>query len=256
MPGCCCCRRRCCWWRSRTIRSWPRSGIVFFIARRNGTEVFVGLDNYQAMFARPDLLEGAGQQFLVRARHRPDLDRAGAADGAVGQPQHARPRLPAACLFHADRAADDRGRQHLAVLLHAGLRPARSVARPVRPARLELARRSPHRDGLPDRDGDLEGGRLLHDLLSRSAAAAFARSRGGRGGGRRRPLVHLPAHYLSAADADHAVRRDQRGHQFLQAGRSPRHHDQGRSEQCQYAAAVLHLRSRLHVPGFRPTRRR
>ena len=57
------------------------------------------------------------------------------------------------------------------------------------PAGLELARRSPHRDGLPDRDGDLEGGRLLHDLLSRGPAAAFARSRGSRGGRGRRPLV-------------------------------------------------------------------
>ena len=33
--------------------------------------------------------------------------------------QDRRPRLPAPRLLHADRAADDRGRQHLAVLLHA-----------------------------------------------------------------------------------------------------------------------------------------
>ena len=119
-----------------------------------------------------DLLESADQQFLVCARHRPDLDRAGAADGALGQSQHARARVSAARLFHADRAADDRGGQHLAVLLHAGLWIARSVARTDGAAGLELARRSLDRDGLPDRHGDLEGGRLLHDLLSCSAAAA------------------------------------------------------------------------------------
>ena len=62
--------------------------------------------------------------------------------------------------------------------------------------------------------------------------------------------------HLSAADADHAVRGDQRGHQFVQAGRSSRHHDQGRSQQRQHVAAVLHLRSRLHVPGLQPMRRR
>ena len=45
---------------------------------------------------------------------------------------------------------------------------------------LELARRPLDRDGLPDRDGDLEGSRLLHDFLSRGTSAAFARSGGGR----------------------------------------------------------------------------
>ena len=190
---------------------------------------------------RSDFLAGAGQQFLVRARHHSDVDRAGPADGDLGQPQHAWTRLPASCLLHAHRAADDRGRQHLAVLLHAGLRPARPAARAVRPRGLELARRSRHRDGLPDRHGGLEGSRLLHDLLSRSPSAAVARSRGS--GVRRRcqPLVHVPADHLSAVDADHPVRGDQRGHQFVQAGRSPGHHDQGRSQQRKHVAALLHL---------------
>ena len=44
---------------------------------------------------------------------------AGAGDGAVGQRAHRRARLPAHGLLHAHRAADDRGGQHLAVLLHA-----------------------------------------------------------------------------------------------------------------------------------------
>ncbi len=41
---------------------------------------------------------------------------------------------------------------------------------------LELARRPLHRHGLLDRDGDLERGRLLHDLLSGRTSAALARS--------------------------------------------------------------------------------
>jgi hypothetical protein len=94
----------------------------------------------------------------------------------VGQPQHARTRLPSPCILHAHRAADDCGRQHLAVFLHAGLRTARPVARAVRPRGLELAWRSRHCHGLPDRHGGLEGSRLLHDLLSRGTSAAFARS--------------------------------------------------------------------------------
>ena len=47
-----------------------------------------------------------------------------------------------------------------------------------------------HRDGLPDRHGDLEGSRLLHDLLSRRPSAAFARSRGSGVRRGRQPLVH------------------------------------------------------------------
>ena len=69
--------------------------------------------------------------------------------------------------------------------------------------------------------------------------------------GGRRTLDHFPPHHLSAVDADHAVCRRQRGDQFLQAGRSPRHHDQGRSEQCKHTSALLHLRGRLHIPGLR-----
>src|SRR6185437_2611439 len=42
---------------------------------------------------------------------------------------------------------------------------------------------------------------------------------------------------------------DQRRDQLVQTGRPSRDHDQGRSEQCEYAALVLHLRSRLHLSG-------
>jgi sn-glycerol 3-phosphate transport system permease protein len=35
---------------SRIIRSWPPSGTSFFIPRRSGGELFVGFDNFRAMF--------------------------------------------------------------------------------------------------------------------------------------------------------------------------------------------------------------
>ena len=144
----------------------------FFIARRSGGELFVGFDNYRAMFEDAIFWKALTNNFWFALGTVPDLDGAGAADGALGQSQHARARVSAARLFHADRAADDRGGQYLAVLLHAGLWIARSVAWPDGVAGVELARRSLYRDGLPDCHGDLEGGRLLHDLLSRSTAAA------------------------------------------------------------------------------------
>ncbi len=91
--------------------------------------------------AGPDFLEGAGQQFLVRAgHHSDDASRSALLMALWVNREHARPRLPAPGILHADGVADDRGGQYLAVLLHAGLRPARSVARPVRSRRLQLAR--------------------------------------------------------------------------------------------------------------------
>ena len=78
-------------------------------------------------------------------RHHSGLDRARDADGAVGERPHRRPHAGAHGLFHADRAADDRGRQHLAVLLHAAIRPARAGDRRVRRCRRTTgsARRTP-----------------------------------------------------------------------------------------------------------------
>ena len=88
----------------------------------------------------PGVLAGARQQSLVRARHHSAVDRAGAADGGVGQRADRGARAAAPGLLHAHRAADDRGGQHLALLLHAGLRPARADHRALRPAEPQLAR--------------------------------------------------------------------------------------------------------------------
>ena len=46
---------------------------------------FVGLDNYRALVDDPVFWQALSQQPLVRARHDPAVDRARAADGAVGQ---------------------------------------------------------------------------------------------------------------------------------------------------------------------------
>ena len=146
----------------------------FFIAKRNGTQVFAGLDNYQAMFQDPIFWKALVNNIWF-------------ALGTV-------PTSIALALLMAlwvNRNMRGRGFLRLAFFTPTVL-PMIAVANIwlffytpdyglldqlrglVGPARLELARRSPHRDGLPDRDGDLEGSRLLHDLLSRRAAAASA----------------------------------------------------------------------------------
>ncbi len=126
---------------------------------------------------RSRVLEGALQQPVVRGRNDPGLDRPRDADGAVGQRPHRRPRAGAHGLFHADRAADDRGGQHLAVLLHAAIRTAGAGAGGVRRSLAQLAGLQGHGAGLRDDRRRLEGGRLLHDLLSRGAAADPAEPR-------------------------------------------------------------------------------
>src|ERR1043166_4470644 len=187
---------------------------------------------------------------MVRARHHPRLDRARARDGAVGQRPHRRPRRRAHGLFRAHRAADDRGREHLAVFLHAAVRPARAGARALRRARPQLARHALDRARLRHRGGGVEGGGVLHDLLSRGAPADSAGAR--RGGGARRRLAPdlLPPRAVSPADAHDLVRADQRGDQRV-PHRRPHHRDDARRpRQCHHLAALLCLSGRLHLLGF------
>ena len=118
---------------------------------------------------RPDLHAGHDQQPHLCRHHHSRLDRHLVVDGAVRAPQDRGAGLSADGLFHADRAAADRGGQHMAVLLPAGIRPVRPDPRAFRPAAGQLDR--PALDGaLLDHRGDrLESGRLLHDLLPGSA---------------------------------------------------------------------------------------
>ena len=107
--------------------------------------VFVGLDNYRQLVDDPIFWQALVEQPLVRARHDSGVDRARAADGGVGQRPHRGPRLPAPRVLHADGAADDRGRQHLALLLHAGVRPARAGrSAPFGAGTPQLARQQEH----------------------------------------------------------------------------------------------------------------
>ncbi len=124
---------------------------------------------------RSDLLEGALEQPDLRRRLRAHFDRHRARHGAVRQCQPPGQGLPPARLFHADRAADDRRREHLAVLL---LQPAIWARGPAAEAPRhhgrELARQPVDGALVPDRRRDLEGGRLLHDLLPGGAAEHLA----------------------------------------------------------------------------------
>src|SRR5215813_4879203 len=82
----------------------------------------------------PRVLAGARQQYLVRRRHHPRVDRPGHPHGGVGERQGGGARPPAPSVLHADRTAHDRGSEHLALLLHAGLWPPRPDHRPGRAA--------------------------------------------------------------------------------------------------------------------------
>ena len=62
----------------------------------------------------------------------------------------------------------------------------------VRLRRAQLARHAATPRSAPDRRGGLEGGRLLHDLLSGGAAGDLAAARRGGGARRRVALVLLP----------------------------------------------------------------
>ena len=91
------------------------------------------------------VLAVALEQRVLRRGDGADLDRAGDRDGALGQQPHGRAHLPAHGLLHADGAADDRGGQHLALLLHAAVRAARADHARPRLRQPQLARRPRHR---------------------------------------------------------------------------------------------------------------
>ena len=86
---------------------------------------FVGLDNYTDLLDDPVFWQALRNNAWYARRDDPGVDRARVADGAGGERGAARPGAAAHGLFPADHAADDRGRQHLDVLLHAGLRLVR-----------------------------------------------------------------------------------------------------------------------------------
>ena len=112
---------------------WPALATVvdsvFSTAKKGRPSHFIGIENYRSMVQDDVFWQALWNNACYAVAHRAALDRAGDRDGALGQQPHPRPRPAAPGLFHADRAADDRRRQHLALLLHAAVRPARAGRR-------------------------------------------------------------------------------------------------------------------------------
>ena len=179
-PGCCCCRRWRCSSRSPTgRRSRPSVDSFYSTPRQRPAGALRRPRQLPRRWSRTRCSGRRSANNLWFAVGTIPLSIALAlADGAVGQRAASPGRaLPAHGLLHADGAADDRGRQHLAVLLHAAIRPARAdhAARSACRSHNWLGdqRHGARRD---HRRRDLEGGRLLHDLLPRGAAADPARA--------------------------------------------------------------------------------
>ena len=214
--GCCCCPPWRCSRCSRTGRRSRRSSTASTRRRRAARPArFVGA---RQLPRRSSTTRSSGRRSSNNVWYAlgtiPVSIALALADGALGQRAHRRARAAAHGVLHADRAADDRGRQHLAVLLHAGLRPARADRRrcSASPAHNWLGEPR-HRARRRDRRDDLEGSRLLHDLLSGGAAAIspiLAEAAALEGASR---WYFFRRVHVSAADADDAVRAGQRGDQ-------------------------------------------
>ena len=162
--------------------------------------MFVGIDNYAAMVDDPIFWQALRNNLWFALAPFP-VGRPGAGNGALGQRQDRRARLPAHGVLHAHRAADDRGGEHLA-LFHT---PSYGLLEQIG-----------NLFGLPSQNwlGDKRRlapsprwrsgrGWLLHDLLPRGAAGHQPEPARGRRHRGRQPLVLLPPRAVAAADADH-----------------------------------------------------
>ncbi len=222
--------RRRCWWASRTTRSWSTTRCS---GRRSRTT--------------------CGSP----ARTIPLSIGLALADGAVGQRAHRRARLAAHGVLHADRAADDRGGQHLAVLLHAAVRPAGAgrAARSACASHNWLGSQGTALGAVTLVAVWKEAGFFMIFYLAalQSLNPSLGEAAAIEGASR---WYLLPARAVAAADADHAVRADQRRDQRLPHGRPHLRADARRAGQRVHAAAVLPLRGRLQLLGHRPMRPR
>ena len=88
--------------------------------------VWVGADNYVQLVEDPIFWQALTNNFWYALGTIPVSIALALLMARVGARQDRRTRLAAARVLHADRAADDRGRQHLALLLHARVRAARA----------------------------------------------------------------------------------------------------------------------------------
>ena len=108
------------------VTHWPAlaSIVESFYSTARPSEAasrFVGLENYGLMLDDPIFWQSLSNNLWFALGTIP-LDRPRASDGSVGQRPHRRAHLYPDGVFHADRPADDRRREHLALLLHAAIR--------------------------------------------------------------------------------------------------------------------------------------
>src|SRR5690625_2153986 len=176
---------------------------------------------------RSGLLAGGEELPLVCGRYHSDLDRNRSGHGALGEFEAAGAHPRAHGLLHADDPADDRRRQHLAVILYPGHRLARPVGPRSGPRWPQLAGKSFDRAARDHRHDDLEGSRLLHDLLSGGTADDSTGAEGCRDHRGREPLDLVPARGLSPADADDSLRAGQFDDQIDESDLYALHLDHG-----------------------------
>src|SRR6185295_10606346 len=113
----------------------------------------------------------------------------------------------------------------------------------------QLAGQPRHRTRVRHGRGDLEGSRLLHDLLPRRTPVDPAVARRGRFHRGRVAGVLLPPRGVPAAHAHDALRDGERGHQLGAPRRPHLRDDAGRAQQCDLAAALPHLPGGIQLLG-------
>ncbi len=101
---------------------------------------WVGLDNYRQLVDDPIFWKALVNNLWFALGTIPASIALALVMAVWVNGQARRPRVPPARVFHADGAADDRGRQHLALLLHAGVRAPRKGNGRARRRHPQLAR--------------------------------------------------------------------------------------------------------------------
>ena len=205
---------------SSTVSSPPRKG--------GRPPRFIGLDNYAHHAGRSGLLAGArATTCSMPSVTDPGLDRAGAGRWRSGSTASIRGARRCALAYFTPTMLPMVAVANIWLFFYTpdyGLLDQILGVFGVGSA--QLARQRRDRAAGADGADDLEGGRLLHDLLPGGAAAACRRT------SRRRRRWKapsrwncLPPRHLAAADADHAVRAGQCRHQRLPRRRPDRRDD-------------------------------
>ncbi len=141
--------------------------------------MFVGLDNYRAARRRPVFWQALGNNLWYALGTIPVSIALAIADGALGQRQDRRPRASCASPIFTPTMLPMIAVANIWLFFYTPDTACSSsclgsfgVAEP------QLARQPEHGARLPDGRDDLEGSRLLHDLLPRGAAVDARRTLG------------------------------------------------------------------------------